>query len=74
MIEIGDKVKVSRENENDSYDEFRDKVLEVVDVSYSIEDNTYYDESMDGMGLYELIDEDGERIPFALYEYELEYA
>lgn len=69
MLNVGDKVMII--SDNDNYVEYVGKELEIVEASYSIEDHQGYDESMEGMGLYDLVDEDGEDVPFSLYEYEL---
>lgn len=71
-FKIGDKVKVSSENDNENYDNFRDKVLIVTDVSKSTDDHQGFDEAMTGQGLYSFEDEAGHDIPCALYDYELE--
>jgi len=64
MFKVGDKVKVSKDNDNENYDEFRNEVLIINDVVTS---GRGYDDGMDGMALYSFDD-----IPFSLYEYELE--
>jgi len=66
MYKVGDKVKVSSENDNDSYDEFREKTLVITDVAY---DMAVYPQKL---MCFETID--GEEIPFSLYEYEIEHA
>ncbi len=72
MYKIGDRVKVSDYNDNDNYDDFRDKVLIITDIYTNSSEHMGYDESMEGMALYEFITEEGEEIPCALYEYEIE--
>lgn len=74
MYKIGDKLKISSDNDNENYDEYRDEILVVSSFSTSINDHPGYDESMDGMALYDLELLNGEYFPFSLYEYELEYA
>jgi len=74
MYRIGDKVKVSSENDNDNYDSFRDKVLIVENIATSENDTCAYDSSMNGMQLMDFTTEQGEEVPFSLYEYEVEYA
>lgn len=69
---IGDRVMVSKENDNENYNDFRDKVLIVTHVANSIEEHRGYDNSMDGMALYDFETEDGEEIDCSLYEYEIE--
>lgn len=72
MYKIGDRVKISSDNHN--YDSFMDKVLTVVNIATSESDNYFYDPSVDGMQLMDFITEEGEEVPFSLYEYEVEYA
>jgi hypothetical protein len=74
MYRIGDKVKVSSENDNDNYDSFRDKVLIVENIATSENDTCAYDPSMNGMQLMDFTTEQGKEVPFSLYEYEVEYA
>ena len=74
MYRIGDKVKVSGKNDNDNYETFRDKVLIVEDIATSNNDTCAYDSSMKGMQLMVFTTEQGEDVPFSLYEYEVEYA
>ena len=69
--EIGDKVKVSSENDNEGYDDFRDEILVVTYVALSREDHLGYDEGV-GQALYELETLDGKPIGLSLYDYELE--
>ncbi|ALA07305.1 hypothetical protein SECTIM467_181 [Brevibacillus phage SecTim467] len=71
---IGDRVRVSSENDNKNYDSFRDKVLIVTDVASSREEHQGYDDSADGMALYSFETEDGEEVSCSLYEHELEDA
>jgi len=52
--------------------EYLDCALIVMNVSTSTEDHPGYDESMEGMGLYDLRDKNtGEDLGFSLYDYEL---
>lgn len=71
---IGDKVIVASSNDNENYDDFRDKTLIVTHVATSTDEHPGYDDSMGGMALYDLRTEDGEAIGSSLYEYELEEA
>jgi hypothetical protein len=61
MYNEGDIVRVSSDNDNENYDDFRDKDL-VVDS---------YESSKDGQ-LLKLKTVDGEDVPFSIYEYEVE--
>jgi len=80
MLAIGNRVKVSVNNDNENYDEFRGKVLIVEEIYLSEEDHMHYDyeqfsedPNSNGMQLVDLTtEEDGEDVPFSLYEYELE--
>ncbi|WP_090739339.1 hypothetical protein [Paenibacillus sp. Mc5Re-14] len=71
-FDVGDSVKVASDNDNDGYDDFRDKTLIVTHVATSTDEHPGYDESMEGIALYDLETEDGEEIGCSLYEYELE--
>lgn len=68
---VGDRVMVNPDNDNDNYDDFRDKILIVTHVARNIKEHPGYDESMKGQGLYDLETEDGEEINSSLYDYEL---
>ena len=72
QIRKGSRVKVHPNNDNENYDDFRDKVLVVTHVAYSTNDHPGYDDSIKGQALVDLETEDGEEIPCSLYEYELE--
>lgn len=71
-FEIGDIVRIEPNNDNDNYDDFRDKDLKIVRIATSKEHHPGYDESMEGQGLYDLeVVGSGEDVPFSLYDYEL---
>lgn len=72
MFRIGKRVRVSSDNDNDCYDEFRDKTLKVTHIARNTKEHAGYDVSMRGMALYDLEDLKGNQIPCSLYEYELE--
>ena len=72
MLKIGDRVMVSSDNDNENYEDFRGKVLIITGIYTNSNETVFYDESMEGMALYEFITEDGEGVPFALYECEIE--
>lgn len=67
MFKIGDKVKVSPNNDNEHYNSFRKKTLIVTHIAQNIKEHRGYDDSMEGMALYSF-----KGIPCSLYEYELE--
>ena len=70
---IGDKVKVSSYNDNENYDDFRNKVLIITHVATSTQEHQGFDEGIGGdEALYDFKDEDGNEIPCSLYDYELE--
>jgi len=72
---IGDKVKVSSYNDNENYNDFRNKVLIITHIATSTKDHVGYDEGIgNNEALFDFKDEDGNQIPFSLYEYELEDA
>jgi len=66
----GDIVMVSPENDNEGYDDFRNKKLRITDVSTNIGEHRGFDESV-GQALYELETLNGEQIFSSLYDYEL---
>ena len=70
--EIGDKVMVASDNDNEGYDSFRNKVLIITHVATSTQDHPGYDEAMGGQGLYDLETIKGIPIGSSLYDYELE--
>jgi len=72
MFKIGDKVKIASDNDNESYKEFKGKTLIIFDIATNENEHVGYDDSMEGMPLYDFIDENGEYLPFSLYEYEIE--
>lgn len=69
MYKVGQKVKVSSENDNDNYDSFRDKVLIITHAEVG---GLGYDDGMYPEKLMCFETEDGEEVPFSLYEYEVE--
>jgi hypothetical protein len=71
MYKVGDKVKVSSENDNESYDEFREKTLV---ITISEVGGRGYDMGVYPQKLMCFETLDGEEIPFSLYEYEIEHA
>lgn len=69
--EIGQKVRVSPENDNECYAMFRDKELLITRVSENSDQHPGFDSSMKGDALYDLKTTAGEDIPFSLYGDEL---
>ena len=74
MFSKGQKVKVNKENDNDNYDGFRNKVLIITGVYRNDKEHPGYDIGVYPERLYEFKTIDGEDIPCALYEYEIERA
>jgi hypothetical protein len=72
MYKIEDRVKITSENDNENYDSFREKILIVENIATNEEAHPGYDNSMEGMQLMDFRTEDGEEVPFSLYEYEVE--
>ena len=69
MYQVGQKVKISSSNDNENYDSFRGKVLIIVDSGVG---GRGYDDSMYPQSLMSFETEEGEEVPFSLYEYEVE--
>ena len=68
---IGSKVKVSPDNDNECYNDFRDKVLIVTHVAKNESEHQGYDSSVAPDYLYDFETIDGESVPCSLYDYEL---
>lgn len=66
---VGQRVKVSSNNDNENYDSFRDKVLIITHAEIG---GRGYDEAMFPMKLMCFRTEDGKDIPFSLYDCEIE--
>ncbi len=67
---VGDIVMVSSDNDNEGYDDFRNKKLRITSVSTSIDEHQGFDKSV-LQALYEFETLDGEEIGSSLYDYEL---
>ena len=70
MYNIEDKVKVSNLNDNENYNEFRNKTLIITDAEIG---GYGYDNSVYPQQLLSFETEQSEDIPFSLYEYEIEF-
>ena len=68
-FKIGDKVKVASNDDNENYNDFRDKVLI---ITHADDKGVGYDETFSPQGLYSFETEDNEEIDFSLYDCELE--
>ena len=68
----GQWVMVAKDNDNEGYNSFRGKKLKITHVAHNTNDHPGYDNSMEGMPLYDLRDVDGNDIGSSLYAYELE--
>ena len=71
-FKLNDIVRVSKENDNKNYNNFRGKILVVVDIVKSSAESPAFDEGMKGQYLYSFKDLKGKDIPCSLYDYELE--
>ena len=69
MYKVGQKVKVSRENDNENYNSFRDKILIITHCEVG---GLGYDTCLYPQKLMSFKTENGGRVPFSLYEYEIE--
>ena len=70
MYKIGDKVRIT--SDNDNYSEYLDQDLIITHIAMNENEHTGYDNSMGGEQLLDLQTIDGEDVPFSLYEYEVE--
>ena len=68
---VGDKVMIAYDNDNDGYEEYRDKIMIITDAYYSEEYCFAYDKNMSGMGLFRLELPNGDSVGSMLYEYEI---
>ena len=68
---VGDKVMIAWNNDNDGYEEYRNKTMIITDAYYSEEYCFAYDKSMNGMGLFRLELLNGDSVDCMLYEYEI---
>jgi hypothetical protein len=70
-FKLNQKVRVSPENDNDSYNSFRDEVLIITHVAKDSNDHPGYDEGVSPQYLYDLKTESGGEVGCSLYDYEL---
>ena len=68
-FKIGQKVKVAKNNTNENYDNFRNKILI---ITHKKREGQGYDKGMFPKYLYSFKYENGEDCPCSLYDYELE--
>lgn len=69
---VGQIVMIAEDNDNDNYNAYRGKLLEITHIATSEADHPGYDNSMKGMPLCDLKEvETGKDIPFSLYAYEI---
>lgn len=68
---IGDTIRISKDNDNENYNKFRDKDLIITHIANNREEHPGYDEGVNEP-LYDLKTLQGEEVPFSLYEYEVE--
>lgn len=70
-FKLNDRVKVSPENDNDCYNDFRDETLIVTHVAKNKDEHPGYDSSVSPEYLYDLKTESGKDVHCSLYDYEL---
>lgn len=70
-FKLNQRVRVSPENDNDSYNSFKDEVLIITHVAKDKSTHPGYDESVSPEYLYDLKTESGKDVPCSLYDYEL---
>ncbi len=70
-FKVGDRVRVSPDNDNEGYDDFRDKILIVTDVGTINSGGFGFDDAMGEQGLYSFKTLDGKEVHSSLYDYEL---
>jgi len=59
-------------SDNENYDQFRDQLLTITHVAYSVNEHPGYDKSCEGQALCDFTTTDGQPVPFSLYEYEFD--
>jgi hypothetical protein len=70
-FKLNQKVKVHPENDNDCYDDFRNEILIIINISKNASEHKGYDNGMYPEYLYDLKTLAGKNIPVSLYDYEL---
>lgn len=70
-FKLGQRVRVSPENDNDNYDSFRNEVLIITHIAKDRSEHPGYDDSVSPDYLYDLKTESGEDVCCSLYDYEL---
>ncbi len=71
-FKVGQTVRISSENDNDNYDEYRNKDLVITHKATNEKQHRGFDSSI-GQALYDLkVKKTGKEVPFSLYDYELE--
>jgi len=70
-FKLNQRVKVSPDNDNESYDSFRDEILIITHVAKDKNEHPGYDESVSPEYLYDLKTESGKEVYCSLYDYEL---
>ena len=66
----GDTVMIEPDNDNENYDEFRNKKLRITNVAINRDEHRGFDEGV-GQALYDLETIHGKEVGFSLYDYEL---
>lgn len=70
-FKINQRVRVSPENDNDSYNSFKNEVLIITHIAKGKTDHPGYDEGVSPDYLYDLRTTSGKDVPCSLYDYEL---
>ena len=70
-FKLHQRVKVSPDNDNEGYDNFRNEVLIITHVAKNKNDHPGYDESVSPGYLYDFKTESGKEVHCSLYDYEL---
>jgi len=68
---LNQRVKVSPDNDNECYNDFRNEILIITNVAKNKDDHPGYDESVGPDYIYDLKKESGKEVPCSLYDYEL---
>lgn len=66
MLKIGDKITLTNEAIQNYGEEYKNKEFTISHIAYNINDHEGYDETLNGMALY-----DCEELDFSVYEYEI---
>lgn len=69
---VGKHAKIRKDNDNENYNDYRDKTLLITHVAHNTDEHPGYDSSLKGEALCDFkVEETDEDVPFSLYEYEI---